>query len=288
MINTTDKTIIDTLLLHAGINLPDIGSLSVRTVPAEFIDAATIKPPHREIVFSKVQNPRLPSAERIQGYRQWLADIVHDDESVQLNGIGTIRSSVFYPSVELHEKLNPQSTAPVAVRRKHNNRMMWISVSTAAVILIALIYAGLRVSEAVDPEPYVIESGITNVTSVTAVISEPAAATEPANNTAGYETETSEPPAAGSETTAAATETPKIVYHIVAGVFSNEENADKMIAGDPLGIGLPNYRKLPFGTSRTLVSAFASEDRPTAETRMRELRKTNEDLWIYEQKFTSK
>ncbi|HIW98232.1 MAG TPA: hypothetical protein H9866_07075 [Candidatus Tidjanibacter gallistercoris] len=73
-------------------------------------------------------------------------------------------------------------------------------------------------------------------------------------------------------------------YHLVAGVFSEPENADRLIARDPLGIGSANYRKVDFGQGRTLVSACSSTDRTVVETRRRELQRINAELWVYETK----
>ena len=71
-------------------------------------------------------------------------------------------------------------------------------------------------------------------------------------------------------------------FHLVAGVFSDPANADRLIAADPLGIGSANYRKVGFSGGKTLVSVFSSTDRAAVEARKRALAGVNNELWIYE------
>ena len=277
MTNATDKAIIDMLLRHPGINLPEIGSLTVKPVPAEFINAKTIRPPHREIVFSKVQNSKYPSAESIRGYRQWLSEVKRNGDLLELNGIGALRSDTFYPSVELYEQLNPQGVGNVTVRKHHNIVLL---AGLCVILIVCAVYVAMKFSGGGESE-YLREAGLHDTTaSNTAVQTAAADALPQTENTELTPPPVSEPDADMTEPVV----TQSSVYHIVAGVFSSEENADKMIAADPLKIGPSEYHKIPFGKDRTIVGVYGSEDRQSAETRMRELRKTNGDLWIYEQK----
>lgn len=72
------------------------------------------------------------------------------------------------------------------------------------------------------------------------------------------------------------------MYHVVVGVFSEEVNADKLIASDPLKIGGERYRKVAFRGNKILVSAFAATDRASADSCRRALSRRNGDLWVYE------
>ena len=268
--NNVDKAIIETLVRQQGINLPGIGSLSVRFIPAAFIDSTTIRPPHREVEFSERTNKIYPSAEGIAGYREWTTTVKRDDELLTLNGLGVVRDATFYPSVELYDSLNPQGVAPVAIRKHRNNKLLW---AVLGILVIAVgAYIIWRANRIVTPNdiPQILATGTT--TTEVKVESVAVPQTDTPTELSSVRTDTSAEP--------------RIIYHVVAGVFSSEENADKMIKGDPLQIGSTSYQKVPFSGGKTLVSAYASEDQQAAKHRMRELMSVNGELWMYAQKLS--
>ena len=267
--SNVDKAIIETLVRQHGINLPGIGSLSVRFVPAEFIDSATIRPPHREVEFSEHSGAGYPSAGSVAGYAEWAEHIECDDELLTLNGLGVVRGAVFYPSEVLYDSLNPQGSEPVAIRKHRNNKLLW------GILSILLIAAGVIIwlsGRNVSPDE--VPQSLATATTTTEVKVESVAVpqTDTSTELSSVRTDTSAEP--------------HIIYHVVAGVFSSEENADKMITGDPLQIGSTSYQKVPFSGGKTLVSAYASEDQQAAKHRMRELMRVNEELWLYAQKIS--
>ena len=305
--NKTEKTIFDALAAGGGINLPDIGSLRTEQCAAEFISAKSLLPPHSRIVFSMEANPAYPTVARDEEYLRWLEHAVHTDGVVEINGVGVLREGIFYPSVELHDTINPQGAQPIDVKRHHGTRDRFL-VGAAVIAGVALIMTiVLAINEFVmgrdtaGPAPeYVAEAEETIAASRGESTIAPSTAEEAFEevaeelDTASAAEETVSEAAAATdiapedaiqqqlENYAAMTSAPaETVYHLVVGVFSTPSNADRMIREDALGIGSANYTKADFGNGRTLVSACSSTDRKTVEARKRELAGRNSDLWIY-------
>ena len=305
--NKIEKTIFDALAAGGGINLPDIGSLRTEQCAAEFISAKSLLPPHSRIVFSIEANPAYPTVARDEEYLRWLEHAVHTDGVVEINGVGVLREGIFYPSVELHDTINPQGAQPIDVKRHHGTRdrfLVGAAVIAGAALIMTIVIAineFVMGRDTAGPAPeYVAETEETIAASRGESTIAPAVAEEACDevaeefDTAAAAEETvSEASAATDiapedaiqqqlENYAAMTSAPsETVYHLVVGVFSTPSNADRMIREDALGIGSANYTKADFGNGRTLVSACSSTDRKTVEARKRELAGRNSDLWIY-------
>lgn len=311
--NHIEKEIFDTLAHRKGINLPGLGSLSVVHVPAEFITDTSIRPPQNKIIFSRSTNPQYASAGDLKGYGEWLQHISQGNGIREIGGVGILKGNIFYPSVELHEILNPHGTQPVAVKpwygakRKIAVGIGVVAAAVAVIIAVILIdkYAVAHVRSDETPataalvgeeaegaaargestigatvaheirEEYQETSGAPEITETVA----PPSPDNGAASNAGDRFHASVQPAAevivanGSQT-----------YYLVVGVFSDPENADRLISRDPLQIGIANYEKTDFSHGRILVSAFSSTDREKVERRRRELKSVNGDLWIYEKR----
>lgn len=313
--NKTEKTIFDALAAGGGINLPGIGSLRTEQCAAEFISAKSLLPPHSRIVFSMEANPAYPTVARDEEYLRWLEHAVHTDGVVEINGVGVLREGIFYPSVELHDTINPQGAQPIDVKRHHGTRdrfLVGAAVIAGAALIMTIVIAineFVMGRDTAGPAPeYVAEAEETIAASrgestiapsaaeeafeevaeefdtssaAEETVSEAAAATDIAPEDAIQQqlenyAATASVPAETAPATPSAT-----VYHLVVGVFSTPSNADRMIREDALGIGSANYTKADFGNGRTLVSACSSTDRKTVEARKRELAGRNSDLWIY-------
>ncbi len=305
--NKTEKTIFDALAAGGGINLPDIGSLRTEQCAAEFISAKSLLPPHSRIVFSMEANPAYPTVARDEEYLRWLEHAVHTDGVVEINGVGVLREGIFYPSVELHDTINPQGAQPIDMKRHHGTRdrfLVGAAVIAGAALIMTIVIAineFVMGRDTAGPAPeYVAEAEETIAASRGESTIAPAVAEEAFEevaeefDTAAAAEETVSEAAAATdiapedaiqqqlENYAAMTSAPsETVYHLVVGVFSTPSNADRMIREDALGIGSANYTKADFGNGRTLVSACSSTDRKTVEARKRELAGRNSDLWIY-------
>lgn len=306
--NDIDKIIFDTLAAGRGINLPGIGSLSVERHAAERLPDGRIIPPHGKVVFSSSENPAYGSAALHQGYSEWLQQAACSNGVIEIKGVGVLREGIFYPSVELHERLNPQGTEPLKIKKAgQKGRMaLWITIAAGAVILAvtAIICLPDRGRYAKKPATAATVNETTSTprqATARTVIEEPESAADNIVTTAnGMTTPADETPltasANGTEATTvekatpdrpadhAATTTHAGISHLVVGVFSDPANADKLISRDPLGIGSASYSKIPVKGGKTLVSAFSSDDREKVENRRRELSHINNELWVYETK----
>lgn len=312
--NHIEKSIFDTLARRRGINLPGVGSLSVVHVPAEFITDSSIRPPHNKIIFSPSANPQYVSAGDMEGYKEWLQHTEQGRGVREINGVGVIKGNIFYPSVELHGILNPHGTQPVAVKPRYRfKRKIAVGAgvaAAAAVAIMAVIFidrfagANMRAEENMEGTAALVKqeaegaasrgestieaavaSGIGEEIEAKSDISAPVQSAPDADGPhsgqgspeRGMDTEE-------SLTGYAPTAADGHLYYLVVGVFSEPQNADKLISRDPLGIGSSNYRKAEFRNGKILVSAFSSPDREEVERRRRELSSINRDLWIYEKK----
>lgn len=317
--NKTEKTIFDALAAGGGINLPEIGSLHTEQCAAEFISSKSLLPPHSKVVFSKDANPSYPSIAKDEEYTHWLEHAVHSDGVVEINGVGVLRGGVFYPSVELHDTINPQGAQPIDVKRHYGTRdkfLVGAAVVAGAALIMTIVIAinefVMSREKDIPAQEYVAETEETVAASRGESTIAPAVAEESFEEVAEELDTTKAVEETATETTVEETPADEIspedaiqqqledyaatasvpaepapatqsatVYHLVVGVFSTPDNADKMIREDALGIGSANYTKADFGKGRTLVSACSSTDRKTVEARKRELAGRNGDLWIY-------
>lgn len=322
--NNIEKTIFDSLARRKGINLPGVGSLSVVHIPAEFITDSSLRPPHNKIIFSRSLNPQYDSVGHVKGYETWLQQTVQGRGIREINGVGVLKGTIFYPSAELHDILNPHGTQPVAVK-PHYGLKKKIAVgagvvAAAALVILAVVlidrFAGEKTraeeriahdSELVREEEQgaaargesTIEAAVareaarqaehTTVTETTPPDRPDIAESFPIERQAtadgnGGMSESDETPHINSESHLGVSLPAPQVFYLVAGVFSEPDNADRLIARDPLRIGSSNYSKIDFGKGKVLVSAFSSPERDEVERRRRELSSLNRDLWVYEKK----
>lgn len=303
--NDIEKIIFDTLAAGRGINLPGIGSLSVERHAAERLPDGRIIPPHGKVAFSPSENPAYGSAALHQGYSEWMKQAACSNGVIEIKGVGVLREGAFYPSVELHERLNPQGTDPLKIRKAgQKGRMaLWITIAAGAVILaITAIICLPDRGQYVKPATTVNEADRTERITTARTVAEKTESpdvrtvtttdiqTMPADETSltasanGMEETTVGKTTQDHPEVHTVTTTHAGISHLVVGVFADPANADKLISRDPLGIGTASYSKVPFKGGKTLVSAFSSDDREKVENRRRELSRINNELWVYETK----
>lgn len=320
--NAIEREIFDTLAAGRGINLPGIGALYVERRPAEFISGKSLRPPYNRIAFSPAENPAYPSAGTLEGYAEWALHSQQEGDVREINGVGVLRGGVFYPAVELYELLNPQGTEPVPVKPRYGTgRKLLIGIGVVAVAALVMTIvvqisrladrntdngetpAAMRIAreEAAGASsrgestiaPAVAEEVKEETVAESRTVGTTGKGAETENRSAGAVTAATDTD--GTANDAIADEIQRSLeeyaspstasgpeFHLVAGVFSDPANADRLIAADPLGIGSANYRKIGFSGGKILVSAFFSTDRAAVEARKRALAGVNDELWIYE------
>ncbi len=292
--NTVEKSIFDALASGRGVNLPGLGSLSVVRQPAGFVSGKVLRPPHNKVAFSSEQHEGYLSLSGRE-YDAWFEAMVRGRKIVEIGGTGVLRDGVFYPSVELFSALNPDGAEPVVLRRRP---LLWWKTAVSVVLIAGAVIGGViwldghlsGMSEVADRS---LVADIQAAASAEAAVSDPSdqdAVVSTEGNGSAVQSEDVAVDAVSvvdgtvSETGGAAdVSAAAVVYHVVAGVFSEEANADKLIARDALGIGSANYVKVPFAGGKTLVSAFSTTSQEEALARRRLLCGTSGDLWIYRQ-----
>lgn len=292
--NTVEKSIFDALASGRGVNLPGLGSLFVVRQPAGFVSGKVLRPPHNKVAFSPEQHEGYLSLSGRE-YDAWFAAAVRDRKVVEIGGTGVLRDGVFYPSVELFSALNPDGAEPVVLRRRP---LLWWKTAVSVVLIAGAVIGGViwldgHLSGMAEDADRSLVADIQDVASAEAAAADHlerdalVSTVESGSAVPSEEVAADSAPVVAepvSETGAAAdVSEAAVVYHVVAGVFSEEANADKLIARDDLGIGSANYIKVPFAGGKTLVSAFSTTSQEEALARRRLLCGTSGDLWIYRQ-----
>ena len=275
-----ERILFDTLAHGRRVTLPGVGTLAVERVVASFVSGRSLRPPYYKVVFVPQEDAAGRSLGEEPGYAAWLKGTEREQGVRDFGPAGILRDGTFEMTPALAERLNPQGTDPVPLHPASRAGRVVAVVAGVLVVAVAVIWWGSRsgdvdVREVRAPQTVAAEARPVDDGAATAVrVAEQEAAT-PADTLSAASPAAVLPeaePAAGP------------LFHVVVGVFSEEVNADKLIAADPLGIGTAGYRKVPFRNSQLLVSAFASTDRAAADSCRRVLSRRNGELWVYEQR----
>lgn len=86
---------------------------------------------------------------------------------------------------------------------------------------------------------------------------------------------------AGSEASPAAGE---VRYHVIAGVYSTDENAERFIAKSKAQHPGINYTKLPWGSGKIIVSIYSTSSKEDAQQALTRLSAVEKGVWVYTQK----
>lgn len=254
-----------------------------------------------------------------EAYGEWLR-VARSGSELNIEGVGKVSKSFFKPTEEFErEALNPWQPAPVTLHRRRSP-LPYIFVACIALGAAggwwwivgneqrAEKMAG-EIAEAVDGEiteeaivasleEYAEELENAKEAEKEMVEEKPKVAEEaqptPAPTPAPVTTPAPTPkPAPVATSTPAAQVTPDAFipvqpaertagkYVVVGGVFSTNENADKFIAEDALGVGRSAYSKHPYAGGKILVAVGVFDTSAEANTRRRELSSANSALWVH-------
>ncbi len=287
------------LLASGGtVVLPSVGTLRVERTDAAFDRNAGISAPVNRVVFHRkeFQSPEtmagliarmngtdLSEAERM--YYEWIDNSRQPDGSLLLEPSGRLADGAFTPSEQLEARLNPGTLQPAiaAESRSGRARRRLLIVAAAALTVGAVWYMwesddilGRRAEKKLYGQPShasrtertetekreFADSEIPEADAAAGVQATPNAAVQPAATPAAT-------PASGR-------------YILVAGVYSTEENADRFISEDALGIGRARYFKRPFGSGKIMVGIMAADDRDETARYKRSFGPGGYELWIYD------
>lgn len=267
----------------------------------------------RTLVEVMVSEYGLTAEVATEAYGEWLR-VARSGSEVKIEGVGSLRKGFFTPTNEFErEALNPWQPAPVTLHRRRSP-LPYIFVACIALGAAggwwwivgneqrAEKMAG-EIAEAVDGEiteeaivaslegyaeelenAKEAEKEIVEEEPKVAEVAQPTPAPTPAPKPAPAPKPTPAPavqavpeafiPVQPAERTAGK-------YVLVGGVFSTNENADKFIAEDALGVGRSAYSKHPYAGGKILVAVGVFDTSEGANARRRELSSVNSALWVH-------
>jgi hypothetical protein len=279
-----DRLIYDELAQRRSVVLPEAGTLEVRRRKAKRISEEQIVPPQNVVVYSSevagggdtivslvAADRGVPLNEAASLYRSWLENARRSDGSIVIEGTGEVRDGAFVVASGLHAELNPEGDEPVdmPIREKKRGVPVWVWIAIS--IIIALV--ALCLLRCCDDIKGFFGSRTQTPVVETVVAETPA---EPAVDSLVAVNSTTATP-----TTASTTER----FHVVAGAFSVESNADNFVARVKREHPELTPMKLPHPRlGYSMVSIWQADTEREARQKMNLYFDVNLDLWVYEQK----
>lgn len=287
-----DHILFETLAQGRSVALPGVGTLTVERMSAEFVSNRSLRPPFYKVVFTPQVRTECRSLGDEAGYAAWLKATEREKGVRDFGSAGVLRDGVFEMSPALFDRLNPQGTHPVALHPNCSVRRP--AAVVAGVLLAAVIVWWIGRNVALHSDVQVAVSVHTERAwdaECFGEAGEPATEAVPEMPAADTLRQDTLPPGGLAEMPVESVPAEqrtepdgRPLFHVVVGVFSEEANADKLIASDPLAIGRDRYRKVAFRSGKLLVSAFASTEREEADSCRRALSRRSGELWVYEQR----
>lgn len=304
--NTVDKIIHNALLRRQGMFLPSVGDLVVERVAGKMMERGEVASPAWRVVFSKNRHEGLLSLEALIEqeleldaqsaqtlYNRWLIEAKRDN-AIIIEGVGKIANGFFTPTKSFATLINP--FAGTTLRLKRNSlkpilNAIVIAVSVCVIGVILLVGTGILV---------VSDGSIKYMSDSELEIAVPAPSVEPLppmpvvsdsletvvgdSTIEVKDTVVSVPQQAEVEPAKPDVQmTAGVTYHLVGGVFSTTENADKCIASVRSKDGKLPVVKIPFKGDKILVSIYSSQNNEVVEAKKRELESVFPDVWVYKQ-----
>ncbi len=243
MVTELNRLIGDRLASGSEIFLPGVGSLYTERCAARRISRNEIMPPYRTIGFSSrergvslvgqlMRDTNCDEAQAQEIYNRWL-DKTRQEDTLTIEGVGTLKLKSFVIDPEFEKRLNPQGHTPIRVK---SNRSDWVIWCGGVAILVAL---GIGIYQYAVMQPGKEVKALEPI-ATTAVQTE-SKATAPVKDTLATEAAVSTGDAASATATTPSTTAPvaaaqrnydpqKMISghcYVVLGVFSTPENAER-------------------------------------------------------------
>lgn len=143
-----DKIIFDALAKHQNIVLPEVGSLEVKRRQAKRLPDNRIIPPQNVVVFNPAEIAEGESVVNLLGaaedgndasavYKSWL-DRASTDNGISIDGVGEIKYGKFVAAPQLHSELNPTDDEIVLTDNDRKGGPLWAWV-LGGILLAALV-----------------------------------------------------------------------------------------------------------------------------------------------------
>ncbi len=282
---TIDRLIFDSLAGRHSVTLPGEGTLEVRRRGARKISDTRIEPPRNVVVFlpgeeggarnimTLVADDRSVDIDEAAAlYGTWLDAVRREEGTIAIEGVGetTAGGPAFIVSDELHNALNPIEEDIVTMETEKRSTPLWVWI-VIAILAAALIAAGVLLCK---------RGGLTGGGQQIEVVV-PTPAPEPAVDPLA-EAEAARAAAAAAEAEAAA-QAARERFHVIAGAFRIESNADNFVTRIKREHPELTPRKIydPY-TGYNLVSIIQTPTRREASGKMNLYWDIDLYLWIYE------
>ncbi len=313
--DTVSAILFNTLARHGRINLPGIGSLRVTQTSVVRPHRTRLIPPINRVVFSTqelagcesmkiliARETGCSAQEAAVQYEAWRNATLHENE-ITIPNTGIIRNGKFEPSSRLDSLLNPTGKQPVKLpyRRKHGVVITALSIATIAIAGGSYYYFGTTQDEVPENTTRLITQTVSSTPNPTKIDTATRAEAHTAqSDTLIRQTDTTiitsgdkkdqrsqsvqSPPYSDTTAIRMAETSRRGIFHIVAGVFSTEENANRFIEAQKQIADTVPYAKVYMPNGKIIVSIYRSDSEQRASHRLQQLLKTSPDLWIYREK----
>ncbi len=283
------KVIYDALARRQSVVLPGVGSLEVKRRKARRISDTEIQPPANVGVFSEGELEGASSVvsmlarqgispdEAWNTYNSWLEGARREDGSVVIDGVGEIRDGHFEGYTELAAMLNPAGEEDTLAMKKRGKKggKEWIWLLSAILFMVLLFCAlwcwkngvfDAATADRANAETDAVAEAVADESVIEEpVVSEPEKVTVDKPVVAPAVTTTSGP-----------------MYHVIAGSFRIESNADKLVK--KVKAEHPELTPRKFVDPRTgynMVSIYSAPTEREAYNTMNKYFDVDLYLWVY-------
>lgn len=277
--STVDKVIFDALAKRQNIVLPGIGSLEVKRRKAKKISEDRIIPPQNVVVFNPDEIAEgesvvylLASADDTSDseakakYISW-RDSARAPQGLNIENAGEIKDGKFVIAQPLHIALNPTKEEIMVMEQENKGGPLWVwilgGIVLAGIALILLSYFGNGFL-GIQKKPKAPE------TEVVAPVADPVVEEVVAEDVIIENLKQS---------------VPQHRFHVIAGSFSIEKNADNYVK--KLQKEFPDLKIEKLVNPRNgywLVSIFSAPTERQAYNKLNMYWDINLDIWVYEEK----
>jgi hypothetical protein len=299
---TIDQLIFDALAARQSVTLPGIGSLEVKRKGARKISDTELEPPYNDVVLTPAETDdtfsvvslvmngaNMDEKAAVALYGAWLEDALRPDGNVIINGVGETKEGKFLTAVPMYKQLNPDNEKIVTMETKKGSTPTWVWIIVA--LLAALLVAGAiycwktGVFNGGKSRKAVVETIITGTAADSLALAEEEGASgaegAAASGAAGAARATGAPKTPAPRTPAGAGGR----FHIIAGAFSIESNADKFVSDIKRQYPELTPQKIVNPASGYfMVSILSESTQRAAANKMNLYWDINLNLWVYEQR----
>ncbi|MBO5814353.1 MAG: hypothetical protein J6R13_07570 [Alistipes sp.] len=311
MVNEVNKIISNMLLSDREVRIGSLGTLFTVRYAAYRASRKSLTPPYRIVQFTNELRgtsledeiatvANIGSEKAHEVFEQWMTE-VQDDNTLKIEGVGTLRGEKFSIDDKLASELNPHGRAPMRLKPKAN---VGLYIFAAICILFAITVAGYVYIDNNDINIFNFKGEVAQVTDTAEIDTAEPAATEDVAvvavaDTVVIDTPTAEPtvvpaavptevpaPQPKTTTTSASNEvlsTTSGTSYVVLGVFSTPENAKRAISQAQKKANDLQYAIYHYG-EKFMVALYDAPSRTECQEFARTLSDTFKDLWIYSRK----